>query len=88
MLTCARLLGQFIPSLSPTVDLHWTVGSVYTVDLHSAFTLVSTTDPHTLALCPPVAESLDGTREEEVQLTQVPSEASALTSMISKTTID
>ncbi|KAK7100191.1 protein wntless homolog [Littorina saxatilis] len=34
------------------------------------------------------AESLDGTREEEVQLTQVPSEASALSAMISKTTID
>ncbi|KAL8617971.1 hypothetical protein ACOMHN_058055 [Nucella lapillus] len=34
------------------------------------------------------AESLDGTREEEIQLTQVPSDGSALTSMISKTTID
>lgn len=36
------------------------------------------------------AECLDGTREEEVQLTQVPStsDATAFTSMISKTTVD
>ncbi|KAK7488476.1 hypothetical protein BaRGS_00020261 [Batillaria attramentaria] len=34
------------------------------------------------------AESLDGTREEEVQLTQIPSESTAFTSIISKSTID
>nr|KAG5700795.1 hypothetical protein BaRGS_034998 [Batillaria attramentaria] len=33
-------------------------------------------------------ESLDGTREEEVQLTQIPSESTAFTSIISKSTID
>jgi hypothetical protein len=38
-----------------------------------------------------LAEGLDGSKEEEVQLTQVPStpsEASALTAMISKSTTD
>ncbi|XP_025111192.1 protein wntless homolog isoform X2 [Pomacea canaliculata] len=35
-----------------------------------------------------VAESLDETREEEVQLTQIPSESSALASMITKSTVD